>query len=348
MSELSNYDYDLPPELIAQEPSARRDDARLLIVHKSSGRIEHGFVTDLPGILNPDDVMVVNDTKVVPARLVGQRVSTGGKWQGLFLERDGDGLWKMLSKTRGTLHPGESIRLTDIDGRPDAELVLVAKLDDGAWAVRPVGDIGCEELLLKHGRVPLPPYIRSGEMVDADRERYQTVYAAAPGAVAAPTAGLHFSDSLLKETESRIQAIESVTLHVGIGTFRPVSAERFEEHQMHSEWCEITQACVERLEHCRQSGGRIFAVGTTSVRVLESASTTGALGSYCGETDLFIYPPYEFKSVDMMMTNFHLPKSTLLVLVSAFAGYELIREAYAKAVENNYRFYSYGDAMLLI
>lgn len=348
MSELSDYDYKLPPELIAQEPSERRDGSRLLVVDRTNGSIEHAHVTDLPGMLTPNDAMVINNTKVIPARLVGQRLSTGGKWQGLFLDRDEDGLGKVLSKTRGTLHPGESIQLVDTEGRRSGELIMVAKLDGGAWAVRPSGGSNWEDLLSQHGRVPLPPYIRSGEMVDADRDRYQTVYASAPGAVAAPTAGLHFTESLLNEVDRTIRGIETVTLHVGIGTFRPVSAETFEAHEMHSEWCEITSSCVQRLNQCRETGGRIFAVGTTSVRVLESASVSGRLGAFCGDTDLFIYPPYEFHSVDMMMTNFHLPKSTLLVLVSAFAGKELIREAYAKAVENKYRFYSYGDAMLLV
>jgi len=347
MSELADYDYELPPELIAQEPSKHRDGARLLVVNIKEGRIEHAHVSDLPEILLPDDVMVVNNTKVVAARLVGQRVSTGGKWQGLFLERDEDGLGKVLSKTRGKLHSGEVVRLIDREGRPGIEVIMVAKLDGGAWVVRPGADHDWEELLLQYGRVPLPPYIRSGEMVDADRERYQTVYAATPGAVAAPTAGLHFSDALLRETKAKIRAVESVTLHVGIGTFRPVSTDTFEEHEMHSEWCEITPECAQRISECRQNGGRIFAVGTTSVRVLETASKTGSLHGFSGNTDLFIYPPYEFKSVDMMMTNFHLPKSTLLLLVSAFAGKDLVREAYAKAVENQYRFYSYGDAMLL-
>ena len=348
MSELADYDYELPPELIAQEPSKDRAGARLLVVNTKEGRIEHADVADLPDMLLPDDVMVVNNTRVVAARLVGQRVSTGGKWQGLFLERDGDGLGKLLSKTRGKLHPGEVIRLIDTDGRPGREVVMVAKLDGGAWVVRPRDGRDWEELLSEHGRVPLPPYIRSGEMVDLDKERYQTVYAATPGAVAAPTAGLHFSDALLSETRAKVRAVESVTLHVGIGTFRPVSTDTFDEHEMHSEWCEITPECANRLTACRDNGGRIFAVGTTSVRVLETASRTGSLDGFCGDTDLFIYPPYEFKSVDMMMTNFHLPKSTLLLLVSAFAGKELIREAYAKAVENRYRFYSYGDAMLLV
>ena len=347
MSELADYDYELPPELIAQEPSKNRDGARLLVVDIKQGRLEHAHVSDLPEILLPDDVMVVNNTKVVAARLVGQRVSTGGKWQGLFLERDEDGLGKVLSKTRGKLHPGEVVRLIDREGRPGIEVIMVAKLDSGAWVVRPEADHDWEELLLQHGRVPLPPYIRSGEMVDADRERYQTVYAATPGAVAAPTAGLHFSEALLRETKAKIQAVESVTLHVGIGTFRPVSTDTFEEHEMHSEWCEITPECAQRVSACRENGGRIFAVGTTSVRVLETASKTGSLDGFSGNTDLFIYPPYEFKSVDMMMTNFHLPKSTLLLLVSAFAGKDLVREAYAKAVANQYRFYSYGDAMLL-
>ncbi len=347
MSELADYDYELPPELIAQEPSKNRDGARLLVVDIKEGRLEHAHVSDLPEILLPDDVMVVNNTKVVAARLVGQRVSTGGKWQGLFLERDEDGLGRVLSKTRGKIHPGEVVRLIDREGRPGIEVIMVAKLDSGAWVVRPEGDHDWEELLLQHGRVPLPPYIRSGEMVDADRERYQTVYAATPGAVAAPTAGLHFSEALLRETQAKIQAVESVTLHVGIGTFRPVSTDTCEEHEMHSEWCEITPDCAQRVSACRENGGRIFAVGTTSVRVLETASKTGSLDGFSGNTDLFIYPPYEFKSVDMMMTNFHLPKSTLLLLVSAFAGKDLIREAYAKAVEKQYRFYSYGDAMLL-
>ena len=347
MSELADYDYELPPELIAQEPSKNREGARLLVVDIKQGRLEHAHVSDLPEILLPDDVMVVNNTKVVAARLVGQRVSTGGKWQGLFLERNEDGLGRVLSKTRGKLHPGEVVRLIDREGRPGIEMIMVAKLDGGAWVVRPEADHDWDELLVQHGRVPLPPYIRSGEMVDADRERYQTVYAATPGAVAAPTAGLHFSEALLRETKAKIQAVESVTLHVGIGTFRPVSTDTFEEHEMHSEWCEITPDCAQRVSACRENGGRIFAVGTTSVRVLETASKTGSLDGFSGNTDLFIYPPYEFKSVDMMMTNFHLPKSTLLLLVSAFAGKDLVREAYAKAVENQYRFYSYGDAMLL-
>ena len=348
MSELADYDYELPPELIAQEPSKHRDGARLLVVNMKEGRIEHAQVGDLPEILSPDDVMVVNNTKVVAARLEGQRVSTGGKWQGLFLERDEDGLGKVLSKTRGKLHPGEIVQLKNTEGRPGMEVVMVSKLDSGAWVVQPRNDHGWEELLSQHGRVPLPPYIRSGQMVDADKERYQTVYAATPGAVAAPTAGLHFSDALLRETTAKIRAVESVTLHVGVGTFRPVSSETFDDHEMHSEWCEITPETAQSVTACREHGGRIFAVGTTSVRVLETASRTGRLDGFCGNTDLFIYPPYEFKSVDMMMTNFHLPKSTLLLLVSAFAGKELIREAYAKAVENRYRFYSYGDAMLLV
>lgn len=348
MSDLQEYDYDLPDELIAQSPVERRDNSRLMVVDRKRGAIEHALVRDLPTFLKSTDTMVVNNTRVVPARLVGHRISTGGKWQGLFLKHDTSGLWEVLSKTRGKIHPGERVRLMMADGTDGVELEMVARLEGGAWAVKPMSQDDWHDVLDLHGRVPLPPYIRSGEMVDEDRDRYQTVYASTPGAVAAPTAGLHFTPALLEDIEAKISAIESVTLHVGIGTFRPVSVESFQEHKMHHEWCELTAECAERLRTVRNSGSRIMAVGTTTVRTLESASRSGELQELSGETDLFIYPPYEFTSVDLMMTNFHLPKSTLLVLVSAFAGKELIREAYAKAIEERYRFFSYGDAMLLM
>ena len=373
MSEIDLYDYELPRDLIAQEPLANRSDARLMMIHRNSGEIEHHHVRDLPDLLRSEDTMVLNDSRVIPARMVGFRTRTLGRWQGLFLREDPDsGIWEVLTKTRGKLVAGETITIEDRNGLPGMRLEIVARTDQGHILVLPrppadkfsssralasdeseslsAAESSAAHWLDRYGRVPLPPYIRDGHMVDSDVENYQTVFAKTPGSVAAPTAGLHFTPSLLKQICAGGTETASVTLHVGLGTFRPVSSETLDEHVMHTEWGQITEENAELIVQRRATGGRCVAVGTTSVRVLESAAADlgGELRAWTSTTDLFIRPPYEFQIVDALMTNFHLPKSTLLVLVSAFASRELILEAYAKAIENEYRFFSYGDAMLIV
>ncbi len=348
MDELAAYDYPLPKELIAQEPLVRRTDARLMVVDRQKGTIEHANIFDLPSILLPGDCLTLNDTRVVPARLTGFRTKTGGRWNGLFLADDGEGNLRMLGRTRGKIQPGETITLQDREGRNDILLHLVTRLDNGEWAARPESGEAPMELLQRVGRVPLPHYIRDGEMVDNDFETYQTVFARNAGAVAAPTAGLHFTRELLEKIQRRGTTACTVTLHVGIGTFRPVTAPTLDEHTMHSEWMDVPAATVKKLNAARAAGGSIVAVGTTAVRSLETAARNGILQPYQGDTDLFIRPPYQFHAVDKLLTNFHLPRSTLLVLVRTFGGDELIQEAYATAVEEGYRFYSYGDAMLIV
>lgn len=347
---LNSYDYSLPRELIAQQPTDQRIDARLLIVDRKQGTLAHHHVRDLPEFLNAGDALVINTTKVILARLVGTRTSSGGRWEGLYLQSGPDGLWEMLSHTRGHLTAGETLTLRDREGRQVEALVHMAKLPGGHIAVRPVEDVPLDDFLERFGRVPIPPYIRDGQMVDDDIQRYQTVYAREAGSVAAPTAGLHFTDDLLARIQERGVVRAPVCLHVGLGTFRPVQSQDISQHLMHSERGEISDAAAKRLVDCRQSGGRIVAVGTTSVRVLESAClhNAGQLAGWRGETDIFIRPPYRFQAVDALLTNFHLPKSTLLMLVSAFAGRELIMKAYAEAIEQRYRFFSYGDAMLIV
>lgn len=348
MSEIDQYDYHVPRELIAQEPLAQRADARLLVVRRDVGSLEHSHVRNLPEVLAPGDCLVLNDTRVIPARLVGRRTNTGGRWTGLYLESDDAGHWKLICKTRGRLSPGEAITLEDREGRVFCRLMLLSRLDDGAWAARPESDKPTLRLLEEIGRVPLPPYIRDGEMIDADWQRYQTVYAENPGAVAAPTAGLHLTSDLLERLESEGIHVCRVTLHVGLGTFRPVSTERLADHRMHTEWGRIGPETVDLLARRRAAGGRIVAVGTTVVRTLETAAADGGLQAWEGPTDLFIRPPYRFKAVDALMTNFHWPKSTLLVLVRTFGGDRLIERAYEKAIEESYRLFSYGDAMLIL
>ncbi|MFO0904411.1 MAG: tRNA preQ1(34) S-adenosylmethionine ribosyltransferase-isomerase QueA [Pirellulales bacterium] len=349
MAEIDEYDYELPPDLIAQQPLPHRADARLMVVRRAEQTIEHFHVRDLPELLGPRDCLALNDTKVIPARLVGYRELTGGRWQGLFLEADAQGAWQVLGKTRGKLEPGERIVLVDREGRDAARLTALARLDQGRWAMRPDGDEAWTAVLERAGRVPLPPYIRDGEMTDADLQSYQTVYAQKPGAVAAPTAGLHFTPLLMERLEARGVGRTYLTLHVGIGTFRPVSVERLEDHPMHSEWAQLPAATADRLRAARAAGGRIVAVGTTAVRTLESAvRLRGELTDWEGTTDLFIRPPYQFQAVDALLTNFHLPKSTLLVLVRTFGGDALLRRAYHEAVAERYRFFSYGDAMLIM
>lgn len=348
MSELSQYDYDLPKRLIAQTALHHRADARLLVVDRGRKSLEHRYVRDLPEILAAGDCLVLNDTRVVPARLIGFRTETRGHWEGLFLDADPNGFWRVMCKTRGKPRPGETITLLNAEGVEDVRLRLASKGAEGVWIVRPESDEATFALLERVGRVPLPPYIRKGEMVEADRRDYQTVYARVPGAVAAPTAGLHFTERLLGQLENRGVALAKLTLHVGAGTFRPIETERLADHQMHSEWGCIDEATVEAILDCRRRGGRVVAIGTTSVRLLETAAADGTLRPFCGATDLFIRPPYEFRVIDAMLTNFHLPRTTLLVLVRTFGGDDLIRRAYEEAVREEYRFYSYGDAMLIL
>lgn len=348
MSELDQYDYELPRHLIAQAPLANRSDARLLVVDRSRNALDHLHVRDLPELLRPGDCLVLNDTRVVPARLVGKRAATGGQWEGLFLEASPDGLWKVLCKTRGRLAAGELIRLVDCRGEDDIGLRLGAKLPEGVWVARPETQEAPLAVLERVGRVPLPPYIRGGEMVESDRVRYQTVFAEVPGAIAAPTAGLHFTEALLARLAHAGIGVCRVTLHVGEGTFRPITAPTLAEHKMHSEWGRIGAETVRRLLEARARGGRIVAVGTTTVRLLETAGAGGGLVPFSGPTDLFIRPPYRFRAVDALLTNFHLPRSTLLVLVRTFGGEALVRRAYEEAIREEYRFYSYGDAMLIL
>jgi S-adenosylmethionine:tRNA ribosyltransferase-isomerase len=336
--------FDLPSHLIAQHPSDRRDQSRLLVVRRHEGTLAHHRFADLPGLLAAGDLLVLNDTQVLPARLLGQRERTSGKWEGLFLRECGDGSWELLCQTRGRLHQGEWIAITPGPLR----LHLEQKRAGGLWQARPSEPGSAADLLQRHGQVPLPPYIRKGRAEAADRERYQTVYARQPGAVAAPTAGLHFTPEVFDELRRRGIHWSHVTLHVGWGTFQPLSTEHFQEHPIHSEWGELPEETVQAVAECRARGGRIVAVGTTAVRVLETVAAAGPLRPWSGDTNLYIYPPFAFRVVDALVTNFHLPQTTLLLLAGAFAGADLLQRAYETAIAAGYRFYSYGDAMLIL
>jgi len=344
----SAFDFELPDDLIAQHPVEPRDQSRLMVVRREAGRLEHRSFAELPDLLDPGDVLVRNNTRVVAARLIGRREATGGKWEGLFLRALPDGSWEVLATTRG--HPVVGERVVVGQG---LGLILLARGEDGRWLVRPEGDDSAAALLERHGEVPLPPYIRRGREGPGDRLRYQTVYAQVPGAVAAPTAGLHFTADVFRHLAGRGIACVDATLHVGLGTFRPIQADRIEDHVPHSEWAELSAPAVATLNAHRARGGRVVAVGTTSARVLESAALASA-GSgdpfepFAGETALYLRPGHAFRGLDALITNFHLPRSSLLVLVAALAGVDLIRHAYAEAVRQRYRFYSYGDAMLVL
>ncbi len=343
-------DYELPKDLIAQQPLSNRADARLMVVDRASSRITHHHVRDLPEILGKGDRLVLNNTRVLPAQLIGKRIGTEGRWQGLYLSSDAEGHWRLVCKTRGRLEPGTAIALQDREGRVVDKLWLLEKLEHGQWLGHLDSDRPAEEALQQLGRVPLPPYIRGGNMSDADVDTYQTVFARRPGAVAAPTAGLHFTKPLLQSLEHVGVQFSAVTLHVGLGTFRPIGEGGIDQHEMHAEWCELDDSAASAIQETRQAGGRAVAVGTTCVRTLETAArkSTGSLSAWCGETDLFLRPPCDFLAVDALMTNFHFPGTTLLLLVQAFAGTKLTEEAYGLAVEERYRFYSYGDAMLIL
>jgi S-adenosylmethionine:tRNA ribosyltransferase-isomerase len=339
------FDYSLPEHLIAQHPAAERDAAKMLVVRRASRSIVHRAFRDLPELLAPGDLVVLNDTRVLPARLLGRRESTGGKWEGLFLRVAENGLWEMLAQTRSYPEVGASF-VTDTNLR----LVLRGRTDDRHWMMEPQESGTPPELLSRYGHIPLPPYIRKGREEGGDKERYQTVYAnaAASGSVAAPTAGLHFTPAVFERLAARGIGTARVTLHVGLGTFAPVKEADPTKHVIHREWCEVKQGAVEAIRATKAKGGRVVAVGTTTTRTLESAASGGELQPFCGETGLFIHSPFEFRVVDALVTNFHLPRTTLLLLVGAFAGSELLRDAYAEAVSREYRFFSYGDAMLVL
>jgi S-adenosylmethionine:tRNA ribosyltransferase-isomerase len=346
----SEFDFDLPTELIAQHPAEPRDRSRLMVVDRQRGTWEHRVFAELPSLLDPRDILVRNDTRVVPARLVGRRESTGGRWEGLFLRRCPGGTWEILAKTRGRPATGEHV----VVGQ-GLRLMLEARGESGRWIVRPQSDPDSSEipattlaLLEQHGQTPLPPYIRRGREGPGDRLAYQTVYARQPGSAAAPTAGLHFTPEVFDRLAGRGIDCVDLTLHVGLGTFRPIEADRLEDHVMHAEWAELSPATVARLEGRRRQGGRIVAVGTTSARTLETAAASGTLQPFAGETSLFIRPGHVFHGLDALITNFHLPRSSLLVMIGALAGVDLIRAAYADAVKERYRFFSYGDAMLIL
>jgi S-adenosylmethionine:tRNA ribosyltransferase-isomerase len=351
------FDYEVPRQLVAQEPMQHRADARLMVVDRKAQSIAHHHVRDLPDLLAAGDRLVLNDTKVIRAQLAGVRQQTGGRWQGLFISATPDGHWRILCKTRGRLAPGEVIALRDREGRPSEKLWLIERQDEGQWLAHLETDEPTETVLERLGRVPLPPYIRGGNMVDEDIASYQTVYAVKPGAIAAPTAGLHFTRELFKTLSAHGVEMSRLTLHVGLGTFRPIESESWDDHRMHSEWGEVTQTTAAELNKTRAAGRRIVAVGTTVVRTLETAVRSGA-GSQAngsreilpwqGTTDLFIRPPFEFRAIDALVTNFHFPRTTLLILVQTFGGAELIADAYRQAIEEEYRFYSYGDAMLIL
>ena len=345
---LSELQYDLPRELIAQRPAEPRDAARLLVLDRSNGHVAHRVFGDIGDYLHPGDCLVLNDTRVIPARFFCRRPS-GGKIEGLFLHEQ-RGTWRVLLKPSARLKGGERLRCE----ADETEFVLCERHERGEWSLRPEPPVPPLELLRRIGQTPLPPYIQRDPAPDAsDAERYQTVYACRAGAVAAPTAGLHFTPELLDRLRETGVRRADVTLHVGVGTFAPIDVEDLRQHRMHAEWFEVSQQAVAAMRTARAAGGRIVAVGTTSARVLESLELDRqarpvddvAAG---GWTDLFIYPPYRFRNVDHLLTNFHLPGTTLLALVMAFATPEQIRAAYREAVERHYRFYSYGDAMLIL
>ena len=337
----SDFYYDLPQELIAQTPLERRDGSRLLYLNRTTGAVSHHHFYELPEFLRPGDCLVLNNSRVIPARLLGRREPTGGAVEVLLLQDKGSGIWECLTK------PGRKTRQGTVLSFGEGQLTatVVGEEDDGKKLVQFHYEGIFLEILERLGKMPLPPYIRE-ELQDG--ERYQTVYSKINGSAAAPTAGLHFTEELLQAIERRGVHLAYITLHVGLGTFRPVKAEEIGEHHMHSEFCMISAETAALLNLTRQSGGRIICVGTTSCRTLESfAKEDGSFTEASGWTDIFIYPGYRFKAMDALVTNFHLPESTLVMLVSAFAGREHVLAAYQEAVRQRYRFFSFGDAMFI-
>lgn len=350
----ADLDYELPNGLIAQHPLPERDASRLLVVDRSSGRLHDNMISELPDLLRPGDLLILNDTKVLPAKFAAQR-RTGGKIGGLFVAEEEPGKWQVMLEGSRRLRVGESLIVTGGERPGGVTLRLLEGCGAGFWRVEVDAQETAAQILDRIGVTPLPPYIhRNGAdpAIDAeDRSRYQTVYARRPGAIAAPTAGLHLTESLLHEVRAKGIETTFVTLHVGVSTFKPINVERLSQHVMHAEWYELKSETAEAVRRCRRRGGRVLAVGTTAVRALESSAAASrdarAVRASCGMTDIFIYPPYQFRVVDALLTNFHLPRSTLLALVIALAAAGTIRRAYRHAIDQGYRFYSYGDAMLI-
>ena len=338
---LSDFNYDLPKELIAQDPLENRSDSRLMLLDKETGAIEHKIFRDITEYLNPGDCLVINDTKVIPARLYGVRKGTGATIEILLLKRMEDDTWECLVRPGKKCHIGTVIEFGE--GLLTGEIVNV--VEDGNRYIKFTYDGIFEEILDKLGQMPLPPYI-THEL--KDKNRYQTVYAKHEGSAAAPTAGLHFTQELLQQIADKGIKIAYVTLHVGLGTFRPVKEENVLEHHMHSEYYQVTEEAANTINETKRNGGRVICVGTTSCRTVESAADEqGMVQPGCDNTEIFIYPGYRFKVLDALITNFHLPESTLVMLVSALAGREHILHAYEEAIREKYRFFSFGDAMFI-
>lgn len=336
----SDFDFDLPQELIAQTPLLNRDESRLLVLDKSTGEIEHKKFRNILDYLNSGDVLVINDTKVIPARLMGVKEDTGAVIELLLLKDMGNDIWECLSRPQKRLHVGTIVKFSD-----ELSASVVELLDDGVTRVKLIYSGILLEILDRLGEMPLPPYIHEKL---AEKDRYNTVYAKNIGSAAAPTAGLHFTRELLDELRDKGVIVTNVTLHVGLGTFRPVEVDDINNHHMHSEYYEMSGDTADILNKAKSEGRRIIAVGTTSTRTLESViSKYGKFVECSGNTEIFIYPGYEFKAIDCLITNFHLPKSTLVMLVSALAGRDNILNAYHEAVINKYRFFSFGDAMFI-
>ena len=338
----SDFEYHLPPGLIAQEPLADRSASRLLVLHSATGAVEHRRFTDIVDLIAPADVLVLNVSRVIPARLRGLR-SGGGAAELLLVRAEPEGTWLAMGRPGGKLKPGRTVVLG-----PDSAVEVLEVLDSGLRRIRFTGALDAQATFTKYGDVPLPPYIRRPATA-ADRARYQTVYATHDGSVAAPTAGLHFTIELLERVRARGTAVASLDLHVGPGTFKPVGVEDIAAHVMHAEAYEVSDEAAALINARRAAGGRVWAVGTTVVRTLETvADADGRVHAGAGFTDIFIYPPYRARAVDRLITNFHLPHSTLLMLVAALGGYEAVMAAYRDAVREGYRFYSYGDAMAVL
>ena len=346
---ISEYDYNLPEELIAQLPADKRQNSRMLVLDRASESIEHKHFYDIVDLIDKDSVLVLNNTKVLPARLYGIKEETGAKIEVFLLKNtDKEAVWQCLIKPSKRVREGTIIKISD-----ELSVKVLNPLEDaGEWLVELIYDGNLLDVLHRNGNIPLPPYIerklQTEDLKKLDFERYQTVYAKDEGSVAAPTAGLHFTEEILENLKNKGVDIIYVTLNVGMGTFRPVKCEKVEDHIMHSESFEVTQEAADKINKAKKEGKNIIAVGTTSVRTLETVyNKYGCIKACHDSSKLFIYPPYEFKVVDKLITNFHLPKSTLLMLVSALAGKEFIFKAYKEAIENKYRFFSYGDCMFI-
>ena len=337
----ADFYYDLPEELIAQDPLEDRSSSRLLLLDKKSGKREHKVFHDIIEYLHPGDCLVINNTKVIPARLIGEREETGGKVEVLLLKRKENNVWETLVKPGKKARPGTRLSF----GGGLLKAVVLDVVEEGNRLIQFEYEGIFEEILDQLGQMPLPPYITHQLQ---DKNRYQTVYAKYEGSAAAPTAGLHFTKELLAQIEAKGVRIANVTLHVGLGTFRPVKVEDVTKHHMHTEYYQVTQEAADMINETKENGGRVICVGTTSCRTIESAANEdGRVEAKEGDTSIFIYPGYSFKVLDCLITNFHLPESTLLMLVSALAGKEHIMEAYQEAVEEKYRFFSFGDAMFI-